>query len=82
MLCLTKPYFIRLMQIVELEQTINLKKSIEIFFDAFVLHRAQLDIIMTLECIFFVMGTSFTKLLNIGHTMSSDATCGMTYLGI
>ena len=52
MLCLTKPYFIRLMQIVELEQTMNLKKSIEIFFDAFVLHRAQLDIIMTLECTF------------------------------
>jgi hypothetical protein len=58
------------------------KKSIEIFFDAFVLHRVQLDIIMTLECILFGMGTSFTKLLNIGHTMSGEATGGMTYLGI
>ena len=59
------------MQIVELEQT-NI-------FDAFVLHRVQLDIIMTLQCIFWGMGTSFTKLLRIGHTMSGEATGGMTY---
>ena len=45
------------MQIVELERIIHQKKFIEIFLDAFVLHRAiqnwaQLDIIMTLECNF------------------------------
>ena len=81
MLCLTKPYFIRLMQIVELEQNIHQKIHWNIFY-AFVLHRviqnwAQLDIIMTLECNFSEWGTSFTKLFKSG-----EATGGMTYLGI